>query len=123
MSKPDIVEQLCDLHSDLHREMECKTGIHTFYADKLQAMASLVLDAATVADKYARLTEGPAGAKYKRGDRLRKTRGSEWQGRVVGFYSTELTPIGYCIESEFHRGSVQIYPEDALEPEPGGENG
>lgn len=53
--------------------------------------------------------------RYKMGDRLRKIRGSEWQGRVVGLYSTELTPVGYAIESEAHKGSVQIYPESALE--------
>jgi hypothetical protein len=54
-------------------------------------------------------------AKYYLGDRVRKIRGSRWQGKVVGFYSTELTPIGYAIESETETGSVQIYPEQALE--------
>lgn len=49
------------------------------------------------------------------GDRVRKKSGSNWHGHVVGFYSTELTPIGYCIESEREPGSVQIYPEAALE--------
>jgi R67 dihydrofolate reductase len=49
------------------------------------------------------------------GDRVRKMKGSSWQGRVVGFYSTELTSIGYAVESERERGSVQIYPEAALE--------
>ena len=47
--------------------------------------------------------------------RLRKKKGSSWTGRVVGFYSTRLTPIGYAIESETETGSVQIYPESALE--------
>lgn len=47
--------------------------------------------------------------------RMRKTKGSSWQGRVCGFYSTELTPIGLCIESEREPGSVQIYPISALE--------
>jgi hypothetical protein len=56
------------------------------------------------------------GARFQLGDRLRKVRGSEWVGRVVGWYSTDLTPIGYAIESEAHAGSVQIYPETALEP-------
>lgn len=54
-------------------------------------------------------------AKWKIGTRLKKKSGSEWQGKIVGFYSTELTPIGYAIESELHKGSVQIYPESALE--------
>jgi R67 dihydrofolate reductase len=53
--------------------------------------------------------------KFREGQRVRKTKGSSWQGRVVGFYSTDLTPIGYCVESEREPGSVQIYPEGALE--------
>lgn len=55
------------------------------------------------------------GRKFALRDRVRKTKGSSWQGRVVGFYSTMLTPIGYAVESEREPGSVQIYPEDALE--------
>lgn len=46
---------------------------------------------------------------------MRKVSGSSWQGRVVGYYSTKLTPNGYCIESEREPGSVQIYPAKALE--------
>lgn len=53
--------------------------------------------------------------KFNMGDRVRKTKGSEWQGRVVGTYSTTLTPEGYAVESEAHPGSVQIYPASALE--------
>lgn len=49
------------------------------------------------------------------GARLCKKKGSSWQGRVCGFYSTALTPIGLCIESEREPGSVQIYPISALE--------
>lgn len=52
---------------------------------------------------------------FKIGDPVRKIKGSDWQGKVVGFYSTQLTPIGYAIESFDHPGSVQIYPESALE--------
>lgn len=51
----------------------------------------------------------------KLGERVKKRSGSHWQGRVVGWYSTELTPEGYAVESEFHPGSVQIYPLSALE--------
>lgn len=32
--------------------------------------------------------------------------------------TTPLTPIGYAIESEREPGSVQIYPQSALEPVP-----
>jgi hypothetical protein len=53
--------------------------------------------------------------KFQIGDRVRKTKGSSWQGRVVGTYQTTLTPEGYCVESEREPGSVQIYPAAALE--------
>lgn len=53
--------------------------------------------------------------KFKIGDRVSKVKGSQWQGKVVGTYSTELTPEGYAVESEEHLGSVQIYPAQALE--------
>lgn len=56
--------------------------------------------------------------KFKLGERLTKNKGSSWTGQVVGFYSTEFTPIGYAIESETEKGSVQIYPEAALRPLP-----
>ena len=53
--------------------------------------------------------------KFKHGDRVRKISGSQWKGYVVGTYSTELTPEGYCVESSTEKGSVQIYPAKALE--------
>jgi hypothetical protein len=53
--------------------------------------------------------------KFQIGDRVHKTKGSEWQGKIVGTYSTDLAPEGYCVESEVHKGSVQIYPASALE--------
>lgn len=46
---------------------------------------------------------------------MRKIKGSEWEGWVVGTYSTKLTPEGYVVESSSHKGSCQIYPEAALE--------
>jgi hypothetical protein len=49
------------------------------------------------------------------GTEMRKKSGSEWQGWVVGYYSTALTPYGVAIESKHHIGSVQIYPIQALE--------
>lgn len=52
--------------------------------------------------------------KFRLGQRVTKTKGSSWTGRVVGFYSTSLTPVGYAVESETETGSVQIYPESAL---------
>lgn len=54
------------------------------------------------------------GWKFQLGDRVTKIKGSSWTGRVVGFYSTALTPVGYAVESETETGSVQIYPQSAL---------
>jgi dihydrofolate reductase (trimethoprim resistance protein) len=51
---------------------------------------------------------------YKIGDKVKKRSDSEWSGKVCGYYSTELTPIGVAVESDTHKGSVQIYPEKAL---------
>lgn len=53
--------------------------------------------------------------KFKLGDYVRKTKGSQWRGVIVGTYSTNLTPEGYCVESSAEEGSVQIYPAAALE--------
>lgn len=61
------------------------------------------------------INEPTIDAKFKQGDRVKKKSGSEWQGHIVGWYSTGLTPDGYAVESESHAGSVQIYPESALE--------
>lgn len=52
--------------------------------------------------------------KFSLGESVTKTKGSKWTGKVVGFYSTTLTPVGYAVESDTEVGSVQIYPETAL---------
>lgn len=77
-------------------------------------------DSVIVTEVWAPFT-GPFGSittedrKFRLGDRVRKIKGSSWQGKVVGFYRTSLTPEGYCVESEREPGSVQIYPLSALE--------
>lgn len=53
--------------------------------------------------------------KFDFGQAVRKKSGSSWHGCVVGTYSTTMTPMGYCVESYYEKGSVQIYPEAALE--------
>jgi len=73
---------------------------HAFYASQVFATAPAVWI--------------PHGS-YKLGTPVAKIKGSQWHGRVVGYYSTTLTPIGYCIESSREPGSVQLYPETALE--------
>lgn len=56
----------------------------------------------------------PNGGMWCIGQRVTKLKGSSWTGKIVGFYVTKLTPIGYCVESENEPGSTQIYPEAAL---------
>ena len=53
--------------------------------------------------------------KFRMGDLVKKSTGSEWEGRICGTYYTALTQEGYAVESEAHAGSVQIYPAKALE--------
>lgn len=60
----------------------------------------------------------PLPATFALGERVRKKSGAAWQGHIVGWYSTKLTPEGYAVESEAHAGSVQIYPVAALERVP-----
>lgn len=62
-----------------------------------------------------------APGRFREGERVTKIGGSSWTGRVVGTYSTTLTPEGYCVESENEHGSVQIYPAAALRSLGGGE--
>ena len=59
-------------------------------------------------------SKGSIHSAFQIGDKVRKKSGSQWQDLVVSFYSTTLTPEGYCVESESHSGSVQIYPASAL---------
>lgn len=64
---------------------------------------------------YTRPAQTAPQGKFRMGDLVKKSTGSEWVGRVVGCYSTEQTPEGYAVESSAHRNSVQIYPAKALE--------
>jgi len=65
--------------------------------------------------EVARHAQTNPQGKFRMGDLVKKSTGSEWEGRVVGWYSTEQTPEGYAVESSAHRNSVQIYPAKALE--------
>lgn len=58
--------------------------------------------------------------KFTLGQYVRKVKGSSWHGKIVGTYSSSLTPIGYCVESAREPGNVQVYPEDALDAWDGG---
>jgi hypothetical protein len=57
---------------------------------------------------------GGGDSKWPIGTTVFKTQGSSWHGKVVGYYSTVLTPDGYCVESDREPGSVHIYPRSAL---------
>jgi hypothetical protein len=53
--------------------------------------------------------------KFEMGDTVRKIKGSQWSGKIVGTYSTEFTPEGYVVESSTARGAVHTFPADELE--------
>jgi hypothetical protein len=53
--------------------------------------------------------------KWRVGDQVKKKSGSMFEGKIVGYYSTEQTPRGYAIESGAYKNTVQIFPEQALE--------
>lgn len=52
---------------------------------------------------------------FTEGDKVEKISGSWWAGNVVGFYSTQQTPIGYAVQLNKPNGPVQIYPANALQ--------
>lgn len=60
------------------------------------------------------MTEWPKDAKYPLGALVQKKGRASWRGRIVGWYRTEITALGYAVESIYEPGSVQIYPETAL---------
>lgn len=68
-----------------------------------------------IAELLTRPAQTAPQGKFRMGDLVKKSTGSEWVGHVCGTYSTALTPEGYAVESEAHAGSVQIYPVTALE--------
>lgn len=55
-----------------------------------------------------------ASVEFPMGCKVRKMKGAEWTGNVVGYYCTEMNPNGVAVESSAHRGSVQIYPSHML---------
>jgi dihydrofolate reductase (trimethoprim resistance protein) len=75
---------------------------------------AMILIAEIIAQFADTTDDQPFGAKWGIGDPVAKIRGSAWRGHVVGFYRTKATPIGYCVESAFEPGSVQVWPEAAL---------
>ena len=83
---------------------------------RLRGRFELCNEAADLLEKLQALVESlRPSRRWELGDLVKKKSGAEWRGCIVGFYSTDLTPIGYCVASAFEENSVQIYPESALE--------
>ena len=57
----------------------------------------------------------PVPNRWQLGDKVKKKANSSWRGIVCGFYNTEATPNGYSVASLYEPGSVQVWPEAALE--------
>lgn len=60
--------------------------------------------------------EWPADAAFAFGASAKKKGKADWRGRICGWYRTDMTPLGYVIESAYHFGSVQLYPATGIEP-------
>ena len=102
-----------DMHWHVYRgNKKVATFTHRHDAEEecLRIGQRLALEAA----EFAAGQPTGASRKFQLGTRVYKTKGASRTGRVCGFYSTALTPIGYAVESENEPGSVQIYPESAL---------
>lgn len=87
-------------------------------AEDFRRKARAALSAAL--PEIRREAKAAAGWKFALGAQVAKHSGSWWEGTVVGTYSTEQTPRGYCVQLNKPNGPVQIYPEAALAalPEP-----
>lgn len=102
---------------------DSKSGLCTIETDsdtpRGSAIEETLMVAATLTiSQYELFGEINSGPLFTLGDRVQKKSGANWYGTIVGFYSTTLTPDGYCVESGSHAGSVQIYPAAALEHPP-----
>jgi len=83
-------------------------GSHEY--EKVRELQAEIMDMWELQELVTKKTK----RKFELGQEVMKISGSEWQGYIVGEYSTELTPEGYAVESKDHKGSVQIYPAKAL---------
>ena len=50
------------------------------------------------------LNPWPSDAKFQMGDYAAKKDRASWRGKIVGWYRTDLTNLGYAIESYFVGG-------------------
>lgn len=84
-------------------------------SSSFQKRLNMEQSSVAVGASHGHQIQPPLPATFGLGERVRKKSGAAWQGHIVGWYSTKLTPEGYAVESEAHPGSVQIYPVAALE--------
>ena len=89
--------------------------LHLYESSGFNERLNVEQSSVAVGASHDHQIQPPFRATFGLGDRVRKKSGAAWQGRIVGWYSTQLTPEGYAVESEAHTGSVQIYPVAALE--------
>lgn len=123
MTHAKIKEALDEFPNHKHNkeELVCwfsnhRESIRTALKEHVEIRASAYSAALAGPIVQASETVGEDKRKFKCGDRVRKLGDKgQWHGHVVGFYSASCTPIGYAVESERETGSVQIYPESALE--------
>ncbi len=102
--------------TDSHESLgNCCSSLHERISANFARTLETELNAA---NERVKELENLFGTKFKRGDDVRKIKGSCWSGKVVGEYSTELTPEGFVVESSSEIGSCQLYPAAALELNP-----
>ena len=92
-----------------------RIGTGSYKASGFHKRLNMEQSSVAVGASHDHQIQPPLPATFGLGERVRKKSGAAWQGHIVGWYSTKLTPEGYAVESEAHPGSVQIYPVAALE--------
>lgn len=102
----------------LHEDVDCRIILTAQHALGIDVGGTVIVRSPLEWHRMAMIKEDPlpnTHTTFRLGDRVRKKRGSQWKGRIVGWYATELTVEGYAVESDTEIGSVQIYPVSALE--------
>lgn len=118
-SEREAAAHLIDKLHERLREMEgaLVSIAHTFTEDSHGNMKTYPAGYYQDIARKALAHPAESEAKHERwpiGTLVEKIKGASWRGQVVGYYTTSLTPEGYCVESEREPGSVQIYPRAAL---------
>ncbi len=89
--------------------------------EQLLAVEADLVSASQDRDRYREIAEQRGDAllrdnldRWPIGTLVEKIKGAFWRGKICGYYSTSLTPEGYCVESDYEPGSVQLYPRASL---------